>query len=163
VPPAVKRCHPPSASGAVGRNKPLWAQLRHRAPGRFDSFGEPSGFNGGCRNCASACYGLRELQERPAVKRCHPPSASGAVGRNKPLWAQLRHCAPGRFDSFGGPSGLDGGCRNCASACYGLRERQERPTGTARFSSENKIILPWVLISGVETDIIDALCRFLYG
>ena len=46
-------------SFAVGRNKPLWAPLRRGVPGLMDLFDQAIRCERGCRNCASACYGLR--------------------------------------------------------------------------------------------------------
>jgi len=56
----------------VGRNKSLWTQLRHGVLDVICLFDEAVGFERGCRNCASACYGLlaTRVRLRLTVKRC---------------------------------------------------------------------------------------------
>ncbi len=58
--------------------------------------------------------GLQTVPPNGATHRAAPNGAThrvppGAVGRDKPLWAQLWHGEPGRGDSFGGANGFDGG------------------------------------------------------
>ena len=68
----------------VGRNKSLWTQLRHGVLDVICLFDEAIVFERGCRNRASARYGLLAIRVRLrlTVKRCTAKihSINGSTG-----------------------------------------------------------------------------------